>query len=197
MRRGLLMVLSGPAGSGKTTLCDRLVAAHPDTLGRVVTCTTRSPREGERDGVDYHFLAAEDFERTLAAGGFLEHARVHTRLYGLRAVDVSSHLATGKDALVNIDVQGAATLRQRVAEDPTLAGKMVTVFISVTDPIELRRRLSGRGTEAPEEMERRLRVSAEEMAHAGEYQHLIESGSRDADFARLAAIYRAARASRS
>lgn len=196
MTRGILLVLSGPAGSGKTTLCDRLVAAHPATLRRVVTCTTRVPREGERDGVDYHFLPEDAFARTLAAGGFLEHARVHTRLYGLRAADVSAQLDSGGDALVNIDVQGAATLRRRVGENPALAGSMVTVFIRVSDPVELRRRLSGRGTEAPEEVERRLRVSAEEMSHSGEYQHVIESGTRDADFARLDAIYRAARARR-
>lgn len=196
MTRGILLVLSGPAGSGKTTLCDRLVAAHPATLRRVVTCTTRVPREGERDGVDYHFLPEDAFARTLEAGGFLEHARVHTRLYGLRAADVSAQLDSGGDALVNIDVQGAATLRRRVGENPALAGSMVTVFIRVSDPVELRRRLSGRGTEAPEEVERRLRVSAEEMSHSGEYQHVIESGTRDADFARLDAIYRAARARR-
>lgn len=196
MSRGLLLVLSGPAGSGKTTLCDRLVEAHAATLRRVVTCTTRTPREGERDGVDYHFLPAEVFERTLAEGGFLEHARVHTRLYGLRSADVAAQLDTGMDALVNIDVQGAATLRRRVAENPALAAAMVTVFIRVGDPVELRRRLAGRGTDDAEEIERRLRVSAEEMAHAGQYQHVIESGTRDADFARLDAIYRAARAPR-
>lgn len=194
--RGLLLVLSGPAGSGKTTLCDRLVAAHPATLGRVVTCTTRIPREGEVDGVDYHFLTPEVFERTLAAGGFLEHARVHTRLYGLRAADVARQLASGRDALVNVDVQGAATLRARVAADPELAGDLVTVFVRVGDPAELRRRLSGRGTDAADEIERRLRVSAEEMSHAGEYDHVIESGTRERDFAALDAVYRAARAAR-
>jgi len=194
MSRGILLVLSGPAGSGKTTLCDRLVDAHSSTLRRVVTCTTRVPREGERDGVDYHFLTEDAFARTLAAGGFLEHARVHTRLYGLRAADVAARLDAGGDALVNIDVQGAATLRRRAADHPALAGSMVTVFIRVSDPVELRRRLSGRGTDAPDEVERRLRVSAEEMSHSGEYQHVIESGTRDADFARLDSIYRAARA---
>ncbi len=194
--RGLLLVLSGPAGSGKTTLCDRLVAAHAPALGRVVTCTTRTPREGEVDGVDYHFLSPETFESTLAAGGFLEHARVHTRLYGLRAADVDRQLGAGRDALVNIDVQGAATLRAAVAADPALAGDLVTVFIRVGDPAELRRRLSGRGTDPADEVERRLRVSAEEMAQAGKFDHVIESGSRDADFAALDAIYRAARAAR-
>ncbi len=194
--RGLLLVLSGPAGSGKTTLCDRLVAAHAPDLGRVVTCTTRAPREGEVDGVDYHFLSPAVFEATLAAGGFLEHARVHTRLYGLRAADVDRQLGAGRDALVNIDVQGAATLRAAGAADPALAGDLVTVFIRVGDPTELRRRLSGRGTDPADEIERRLRVSAEEMACAGSFDHVIESGTRDADFAALDAIYRAARAAR-
>ena len=194
--RGLLLVLSGPAGSGKTTLCDRLVAAHAVTLGRVITCTTRAPREGEVDGVDYHFLSQAHFEATLAAGGFLEHARVHTRLYGLRSADVARQLEAGRDALVNIDVQGAATLRARAAADAALAGNLVTVFLRVADPAELRRRLSGRGTDAADEIERRLRVAAEEMKQAACYDYIIDSGSREADFAALDGIYRAARAAR-
>lgn len=195
-RRGLLLVLSGPAGSGKTTLCDQLVAAHAATLSRVVTCTTRVPREGEIDGVDYHFLTPEVFQKTLDAGGFLEHARVHTRLYGLRAADVARQLAAGHDALVNLDVQGAATLRTQVAKNPELAGDLVTVFVKVSDVTELRRRLSGRATDAADEIERRLQVSAVEMSYASVYDHIIESGTREQDFAALSAIYQAARAQR-
>lgn len=194
--RGLLLVLSGPAGSGKTTLCDQLVSAHASTLSRVVTCTTRVPREGEIDGVDYHFLSPEVFQHTLDTGGFLEHARVHTRLYGLRAADVARQLAAGHDALVNLDVQGAATLRTQVANNPELAGDLVTVFVKVSDATELRRRLSGRALDAADEIERRLHVSAIEMSHAAAYDHVIESGSRERDFQALAAIYLAARAQR-
>jgi len=196
MSQGLLLLVSGPAGSGKTTLCDRLTAAHPDRIRRVVTCTTRAPRGGERDGVDYHFLARADFEAQVAAGVFLEHAHVHGNLYGTRAADVAGRLAAGDDVLVNLDVQGAATIRAKARADARLAAALVTVFVRVTDPVELRRRLSGRGTDAADEIERRMRVATEELRHAGEYDHVIDSASREADFARLEAVYQAARRAR-
>ena len=89
MSRALLIVVSGPAGSGKTTLCSSLTGACPQGIRRVITCTTRAPRPGEVDGVDYHFLTRESFEQQVAAGVFLEHAHVHGNLYGPRAADVA------------------------------------------------------------------------------------------------------------
>jgi len=194
--RPLLIVVSGPAGSGKTTLCDRLTRAHPEAIRRVVTCTTRAPRAGERDGLDYHFLGRPEFEAQVKAGVFLEHATVHGNLYGPRAADVATHLAAGHDALLNVDVQGAATIRAKGAADPRLAASLVTVFIRVSDRTELRRRLTGRGTDAADEIERRVLAAEEELRHAGEYAHVIESGSREADFAALEAIYLAEKARR-
>jgi len=196
MSQGLLLLVSGPAGSGKTTLCDRLTAAHPGRIRRVVTCTTRAPRVGERDGVDYHFLSRPDFEAQVAAGVFLEHAQVHGNLYGTRAADALGLLAAGHDVLVNLDVQGAAIIRGKARADARLAAALETVFVRVTDPVELRRRLSGRGTDAADEIERRMRVATEELRHAGDYDHVIDSASREADFASLEAIYQAARARR-
>lgn len=196
MSQGLLLLVSGPAGSGKTTLCDRLTAAHPDRIRRVVTCTTRAPRGGEHAGVDYHFLSRADFEAQVAAGTFLEHAQVHGNLYGTRAADVLGLLADGHDALVNLDVQGAATIRAKARADARLAAALETVFVRVLDPVELRRRLSGRGTDAADEIERRMRVATEELRHAGAYDHVIDSASRDADFAALESIYQAARRAR-
>ena len=114
MSRALLIVVSGPAGSGKTTLCSSLTGACPQGIRRVITCTTRAPRPGEVDGVDYHFLTRESFEQQVAAGVFLEHAHVHGNLYGPRAADVAAHLGAGFDALLNVDVQGAATIRANV-----------------------------------------------------------------------------------
>jgi len=196
MSSGLLLLVSGPAGSGKTTLCARLAEAHPGRIQRVVTCTTRAPRGGEQDGVDYHFLGRADFEAQVAAGVFLEHALVHGNLYGTRAADVLRRLDAGHDVLVNLDVQGAATIRAKARADARLATALVTVFVRVLDPVELRRRLSGRGTDAADEIERRIRVANEELRHAGEYDHIIESGSRDEDFARIESIYRSARRAR-
>lgn len=196
MSRALLIVVSGPAGSGKTTLCVRLAEAHPQAIRRVVTCTTRAPRPGEVAGVDYHFLTRESFEQQVAAGVFLEHAHVHGNLYGPRAADVAAHLGAGFDALLNVDVQGAATIRAKGAADPRLAAALVTVFIRVSDRAELRRRLTGRGTDPADEIERRVAAAEEELRHAGAYHHVIEGGDREADFAALRRIYLAAKARR-
>ena len=197
MSRALLIVVSGPAGSGKTTLCSRLTEAHPQAIRRVITCTTRAPRAGETDGVDYHFLTRSSFEQQVAAGVFLEHATVHGNFYGPRAADVATHLGAGFDALLNVDVQGAATIRTKGAADPLLASALVTVFIRVSDHAELRRRLTGRGTDPVDEIDRRVAAAEEEIRHAGAYQHVIESGSREADFAALQSIYLAEKARRS
>lgn len=189
MSRPLLIVVSGPAGSGKTTLCGRLSEAYPQAIRRVITCTTRAPRGGETDGVDYHFLVRADFEKQIAAGVFLEHATVHGNLYGPRAQDVAVHLSAGFDALLNVDVQGAATIREQATNDAQLASALVTVFVRVLDPVELRRRLTGRGTDQADEIDRRVQAAEWELTHAGEYQHVIESASREADFAALQTIY--------
>jgi len=194
--RALLIVVSGPAGSGKTTLCARLTERYPAAIRRVVTCTTRAPRPGEVDGVDYHFLTRPAFEDQVRAGVFLEHAVVHGNLYGPRAADVAAHLGAGFDALLNVDVQGAATIRAKGAADPRLAAALVTVFIRVSDHAELRRRLTGRGTDPADEIARRIAAAEAELRHAGAYQHVIESGSREADFAALEAIYLAEKARR-
>lgn len=196
MSRALLIVVSGPAGSGKTTLCSSLTGAFPQAIRRVITSTTRAPRPGEVDGIDYHFLTRESFEQQVAAGVFLEHAHVHGNLYGPRAADVAAHLGAGFDALLNVDVQGAATIRAKGAADPRLAAALVTVFIRVSDRAELRRRLTGRGTDPADEIDRRVAAAEEELRHAGVYQHVIESGTREADFAALLAIYRAEKARR-
>ncbi len=185
------MVVSGPAGSGKTTLCARLTEAYPQAIRRVITCTTRAPRPGEVDGVDYHFLPRESFEQQIAQGVFLEHALVHGNLYGPRAADVAQHLDAGFDALLNVDVQGAATIRAQGVADPRLALALVTVFIRVSDRVELRRRLTGRGTDRMDEIDRRVVAASAELLHAGTYQHVIESGTREADFAELNRVYQA------
>ena len=196
MSRALLIVVSGPAGSGKTTLCSRLTEAYPQAIRRVITCTTRAPRAGEADGVDYHFLTRHSFEQQVASGVFLEHATVHGNFYGPRAADVATHLGAGFDALLNVDVQGAATIRTKGAADPLLASALVTVFIRVSDHAELRRRLTGRGTDPADEIDRRVAAAEEEIRHAGSYQHVIESGSREDDFTALQSIYLAEKARR-
>jgi len=185
---GLLIIVSGPAGSGKTTLCERMLEELPQ-IERVVTSTTRAPRGGEVDTVDYYFFDRATFEKKIQAGDFYEHAHVHGNLYGTLKSEVQDKLAAGTDLLLNIDVQGAAQMRETAQNDPLLRGKVVTVFIMPPSIEELEARLRGRGTDAEDEVQRRMRVAVEEMAHGPHYDHTILSGSRDEDFENLKAIY--------
>jgi guanylate kinase len=167
----------------------RLTESYPQFIHRVITCTTRPPRVGEIDGEDYYFLTRQEFEAQYAEGKFLEKAVVHHNLYGCRKQDIAKHLSAGYDALLNVDVQGAASIRNQAESDKSLAESLVTVFVRVTDPVELRRRLTGRGTDPVDEIDRRVAASEYELQHAGHYQHVIESGPKEADFLELNKIY--------
>src|SRR5437899_1378836 len=136
----LLVLVSAPSGGGKTTLCTRLLDAKPQ-MARAVTCTTRPPREGERDGVDYYFLDAASFLKRLQAGNFLEHATVYGNSYGTLKAEVLGKLRQGKDVLLSVDVQGAASIRERAEEDPELKRSLVTVFLTPPSLAELEHRL--------------------------------------------------------
>jgi len=186
---GKLIIVSGPAGSGKTTVCDRMLAEVP-TVERVVTSTTRQPRGGEVDTVDYYFFDHDTFEAKVAAGEFYEYAHVHSNLYGTLKSEVQDKLAAGTDLLLNIDVQGAAQMRETSEKDPLLKGNVVTVFIMPPSIEELENRLRGRGTDAEDEVQRRMHVAIEEMRQSEFYDHTILSGTKDEDFATLAKIYR-------
>src|SRR6266481_3474042 len=125
----LLIVISAPSGGGKTTLCQQLLAARPN-ITRAITCTTRPPRPGEQDGVDYFFLDATTFLKRVQAGNFLEHATVYGNSYGTLKAEVLGKLRQGKDVLLNVDVQGAATIRDQAEEDPKLKQALVQVFLT-------------------------------------------------------------------
>ncbi len=111
----LLILISAPSGGGKTTLCQQLLATNPNVT-RVVTCTTRPPREGERDGVDYYFIDAATFQKRVQAGEFLEHATVYGHRYGSTKSEVLARLRQGRDVLLSVDVQGVAAIRSQAAE---------------------------------------------------------------------------------
>lgn len=190
---GILLLLSGPAGSGKTTLCDRLLQ-HCSQIQRVVTATSRAPRAGEQDGIDYFFFELEAFRQRITEGAFYEWAQVHGRYYGTLRSQIDDKLAQGQDLLINVDVQGAETFRTVAAEPACpLHGRLVTVFVSPSNLDELRNRLRGRGTDDEAEIERRMQTAIGEMEHTERYDHVIDSRDRETDFAALLAIYEAER----
>ena len=180
---GTLLIVSGPSGSGKTTLCRR---ADKDGLTAYsISCTTRQPRPGEQDGVDYHFLTPADFATKVAAGDFLEYATVHGNSYGTLKSDIIELLQAGKNVVMDIDVQGAASIR--ACNDPIICRAYADVYIHVPAP-ELEARLRGRQTDAEEVILLRLRNAAEEDARQGEYQFALTSADREADYARFTAL---------
>jgi len=188
----LLVVLSAPSGAGKTTVCQQLLASRPG-LVRVVTCTTRAPRDNERDGVDYHFLTPEDFLRRLQAGNFLEHASVFGNSYGTLKSDVLETLRANQDVLLIIDVQGAAAVRIQALNDDELRRALVTVFLTTPSLAVLEERLRRRGTETPTAMQKRLSVARQEIAQTKNFDYVIVSGTIADDVARMKAILDAER----
>ena len=196
MSSPLVLLVSAPSGGGKTTVCAALLAANAG-LRRVITCTTRPPRPGERDGVDYHFFTPEEFARRVSAGEFLEHATVYGRSYGTLKASVLDLLAAGHDVLLNIDVQGAASVRRVAAADPVLARALVTVFLTPPTLAELESRLRGRGADPEEVVVHRLAEARLEAAQWGEFDYLVVSGTRTEDARRMQAIHDAERLRRS
>ena len=189
---GFLFIVSGPAGIGKTTVCDRMLREIPG-VERVVTATTRTPRRGEADTIDYYFFDHDTFQAKIDAGAFYEYAQVHNQLYGTLKSEVKGKLATGIDLLLNIDVQGAAQMRETAQNDPLLRDKVVTIFIMPPTIEVLATRLRGRGTDAEDEIQRRMAVAVEEIRLSKNYDHKILSATREEDFAALVAIYKSTR----
>ncbi len=165
--------------------------AEQAQIQRVITSTTRPPREGEKDGVDYHFFDRLTFESKIEAGDFLEYANVHTNLYGTLKSAVQGKLEVGVDLLLNIDVQGAETFRHAAQTDPSLKGRVTSVFIMPPHLDELEQRLRARGTDDEAEIARRMKVALGEIEHCDRYDYCLRSASRGEDFENLLAIYRA------
>jgi guanylate kinase len=183
----ILLVIAGPAGSGKSTLCDRLVAAD---LGftRIITTTTRAPRDGEVNGVHYHFFSPEVFETKVGAGEFLEWAWVHgRRRYGTLKASVLDPLAAGQRLVMSVDVQGVASLREMAAAHALLRQSLTTVFL-VVDHDRLLARMRDRGKDNEEEIARRMATAEAELREASKFDYVIHSRSRDEDFAELLSI---------
>ena len=183
----LFIVMSAPSGCGKSTLIDMLLQEYHDIVYSI-SCTTREPRGEEEDGLDYHFLAKERFEELVGQGAFIEYAKVHDNYYGTLKAPIEEVLAEGNSMVLDIDVQGAAKVRDYVRAlpdgDPMKVG-YVDIFVNPPSLEELRSRLEGRGTDSPEVIERRLANAEGEMARAGEYMFRVVNDDLGVCFKRL------------
>ena len=186
----LLILISAPSGGGKTTLCERLLAARA-SMTRAVTCTTRAPRKGERDGVHYYFLSAESFLKRVQAGNFLEHATVYGNSYGTLKSEVLGRMRQGQDVLLNVDVQGAATIRQKAEEDQELGNALVSIFLTPPSLAVLEQRLRKRGTDSTATIQKRLAVARQELAQWKHFNYLLLSGTIEEDLQRALSIVEA------
>ncbi|HEY2572309.1 MAG TPA: guanylate kinase [Solirubrobacteraceae bacterium] len=175
-----VFVITGPSGVGKGTLIRGLMERLPD-LQLSVSATTRAPRPGERDGVDYHFLSREEFDRRVARGDFVEHANYAGRSYGTLRSELEDRVAAGVPVVLEIEVQGARQVRAAMPE-------AVQVFIAPPSLEALRTRLIGRGTDDAEEVERRLKVAEQELAAQPEFGHVVVNDRLDDALEQLAAI---------
>lgn len=186
----LLILISAPSGGGKTTLCRQLLAARPE-LTRAVTCTTRPPRAGEQEGVDYYFLSPAVFRRQVQAGRFLEHATVYGYRYGVLKSEIKDKLRQGRDVLLNVDVQGAATICACARKDAVLKRALMTIFLTPDSPATLAERLKNRGTDSPAVIQKRLGVARQEIAQWQCFDYLLISQSVTEDLRRALAIIEA------
>ncbi len=181
MSQGTLYIISAPSGAGKTSMVKALLERLADVVVSVSN-TTRAPRPGEQDGVDYHFTDKAEFEQLVEAGEFLEYAQVFDNYYGTRRATVEAELDAGRDVILEIDWQGA---RQVAGAAP----EAVKVFILPPSAVALRERLTARGQDSEEIIERRMRDAISEMSHYGEYQYLIFNDDFDTAVDELRTVF--------
>ena len=185
MNRGKLFIVAAPSGAGKSTLVNALLEREP-RISLSISHTTRAPRPGDTDGVQYHFVDRASFEAMVARGDFIEYADVFGNYYGTSRIAVEPILATGRDVLLEIDWQGAAQVRRAMSES-------VSIFILPPSRAELERRLRARATDSEATIEKRLAASREEIAHAHEFNCIVVNDHFEDAVAALQAIVRAAR----
>jgi guanylate kinase len=174
------LVLSAPSGAGKTTIA-RLLLDRRSDVGYSVSCTTRAPRQGERDGVDYHFLTEAEFDDHVQRGEFAEWAEVHGRKYGTLVREVNAVMDRGQHVMLDIDVQGARQVVQRFLD-------AVTVFVLPPSAEALVARLAGRNSESTETLALRLRNAVKELEEASRYQHVVVNDNLEEAVSRVGAI---------
>lgn len=179
---GKLFILSGPSGAGKGTICKELLAqTSRDDVQLSVSMTTRNPRNGETEGVSYYFVSKEEFLRKIEAGGLLEHAEVYGNYYGTPKQPVIEKLAAGIDVILEIDMQGALKVKQNYPDG-------VFIFILPPSMSELRKRLTGRGTETAEAIEMRLGETLKELSYIDKYDYCVVNGKLEEAVNRVKSI---------
>ncbi|AIY80381.1 guanylate kinase [Clostridium botulinum] len=179
-KRGLLIVISGPSGAGKGTICKELLEKN-DNLLLSVSATTRSPRNGEVDGVNYHFLCKEDFITRIEKNDFLEHAEVYGNYYGTPKSNVDKMLDSGRDVILEIDIQGALKVKENTEEG-------VFIFILPPSMEELKQRIINRGSETPESLMKRFKSAYKEINFVSKYNYAVVNDEVDIAVEKLEAI---------
>ncbi|MFA6717037.1 MAG: guanylate kinase [Victivallaceae bacterium] len=177
-RLGMAIVVSGASGTGKSTLCRQVRADMPE-LEFSVSCTTRPPRPGERDSVDYYYLGKDEFLKRVAAGEFIEHAEVFSNHYGTLRSEVISRTESGKDVLLDIDIQGAMQIRQAAEADTALKKCCEFIFIVPPSMAELEKRLRSRSSDSEEQIKQRLAKAEYEISFWKKYDNLIVNDKLD------------------
>lgn len=180
MRQGCLIVVSGPSGTGKGTVCSALLSAHPE-IAYSISATTRSPREGERHGVNYYFLTKPVFETMISEGELLEWATVYGNYYGTPLQPIKEKLAAGQDILLEIDTQGALKVQERFPDG-------VFIFLLPPSLMELERRIRGRGTEDEASLACRLQAARKEIGVAQQYHYVVVNDEVKTAVAKIVAI---------
>lgn len=180
MKKGCLIVVSGPSGTGKGTVCSALLTAHPE-IAYSISATTRAPREGEKHGVNYYFLTKPVFETMMAEGALLEWAEVYGNYYGTPLQPIKEKLAAGQDILLEIDTQGALQVQERFPDG-------VFIFLIPPSFVELERRIRGRGTEDETSLNRRLNAAREEIGVAHQYHYVVVNDEVENAVAKIASI---------
>ena len=180
MDRGLLIVISGASGTGKGTVCKKLLAEIPN-LAYSISATTRPARVGETDGVEYFFLTVDEFKSWIAEGKFLEYAEVYGNFYGTPAPKIEEHLNRGEDVLLEIDIQGALNVMQKRPDG-------VYIFLLPPSIDELKKRITNRGTESEETFSRRIKAAANEITVGKKYQYAVVNDTVDAAVAKIKSI---------
>ena len=187
---GIVFVISGPAGVGKTTLCDRLLGEFSDTMKKVVTATTRKPRTGEVNGQDYYFLRRDEFFKQVDQGAFIEYECVHDNYYGTLKETIFSEIQNSDgDLLLNIDVNGASSLKEFAKINKLLQGIVFSVFVNPASMEQLRERLLNRGSDDIAEIEKRMKTADREIEKRGQFDFILSSEGREEDYEKLMKFY--------